>query len=244
MSATVTKVVSGRGAWSNIGGTLNSAGTAPGPYYKAPASGAYKDMPGSKGADAVKNSGTVDMNYFAVYMGVRAIQRHLGTPDDGVWGPNTDSKCKDWQKAHSLTADGICGPNTTKAMFLPLLNKSAGSDDQVYYCCRGHVGHESAWDPAAVGFQTPEDLGLCQINGPAHPDMSAQERLRPEDSLPWVARFVANNLAVMGNRVDGIAAYLLGTGGAQQWVKADRPTMFYGVDIDAYVSSVRKQAEA
>jgi N-acetyl-anhydromuramyl-L-alanine amidase AmpD len=34
---------------------------------------------------------------------------------DGVFGPNTESKTKAWQKSHKLDPDGIVGPRTRKA---------------------------------------------------------------------------------------------------------------------------------
>jgi peptidoglycan hydrolase-like protein with peptidoglycan-binding domain len=62
---------------------------------------------------------------------VSDVQRALGIPADGVFGPQTAEAVKKWQKAHGLTADGIVGPATADAMGLsapshPL--KQRGSD--------------------------------------------------------------------------------------------------------------------
>jgi peptidoglycan hydrolase-like protein with peptidoglycan-binding domain len=63
---------------------------------------------------------------------VSDVQRALGIPADGVFGPQTAEAVKKWQKAHGLTADGIVGPATADAMGLaapghPLKQRSSGS---------------------------------------------------------------------------------------------------------------------
>ena len=50
--------------------------------------------------------------------GVRALQRVVGVPADGVFGPGTEAAVKRWQSRHGLVADGIVGPQTRSAMGL------------------------------------------------------------------------------------------------------------------------------
>ena len=50
--------------------------------------------------------------------GVRALQRVVGVPADGVFGPATEAAVKRWQARHGLVADGIVGPQTRAAMGL------------------------------------------------------------------------------------------------------------------------------
>ena len=47
---------------------------------------------------------------------VKAIQKKVGSSQDGVYGNNTQSRVKAWQKNHGLTADGVVGKNTWAAM--------------------------------------------------------------------------------------------------------------------------------
>jgi Putative peptidoglycan binding domain len=61
--------------------------------------------------------------------GVRAMQRRIGVPADGVFGPATEAALKRWQRAHGLTADGIAGPATRAALGLgsgPVLKRRGG----------------------------------------------------------------------------------------------------------------------
>lgn len=44
--------------------------------------------------------------------GVKAMQEALGIGADGIFGPGTERKLKEWQSANGLVADGIAGPAT------------------------------------------------------------------------------------------------------------------------------------
>lgn len=48
----------------------------------------------------------------SVSYAVTVLQRHLGVSADGIFGAGTKAKLIEYQKAHGLTADGICGPAT------------------------------------------------------------------------------------------------------------------------------------
>ena len=49
---------------------------------------------------------------------VKILQTKLGVPADGQFGAKTDEALKSYQKEHSLTVDGIAGPDTFAALGL------------------------------------------------------------------------------------------------------------------------------
>lgn len=233
----------GRGAFplSGAGGTLDVSGKRLGPYYRAPAPGSPMRMPGLTGALAVRHETPCTINDYAVHMAVKALQPRFGAVVDGILGPNTNAAIRTYQQEHHLIVDGVVGPQTCRSLFEPLVVGPA--TDAVLRAARGTITFESNWDPGAVGVNTPEDLGVGQISGPAHPNLSVNARLNPNVAIPWIVDFIADNFDAMHNDEDAaILAYNLGITGAHAWINAGRPATFYGTDTVAYLAKVKAGA--
>lgn len=244
--ALLTYPAKGRSAWpkSGAGGTLNAAGDGPGPYYRLATSPAVQQV-GLLGWQADKNGTEVSINEYAVWRAVIAIQTELREQgflganrkplvQDGIFGKQTDFAVKSFQTDRKLPSEGLYGPLTSKAMWLPMAEDaakiaadSAGNADAgtlVPQLMLGTIAHESSWDPGAVG-SNPKDVGLGQINIPSHPKISPNGCLSPRTALPYMARdIIVFNL----NSFDwdirvAAAAYNLGRGGARSWGRAGYP---------------------
>jgi Putative peptidoglycan binding domain len=70
------------------------------------------------GDRAAAASGSVTATASQSRREVRRLQRRLGIPADGVFGPQTKRAVKRFQRRHGLVADGIVGPVTREALGL------------------------------------------------------------------------------------------------------------------------------
>ena len=225
------------------GGTLSVDGTEPGPYYRLaagdmPVVGTLSDFP------LVTNR--------AVHFAVKAIQKalnrhlHLGLRIDGRFGRMTRNATIAFQQKHlgepGITAWGGVGPDTSKALFAPLIQRLATTD--VPACLLvGQIQNESGFDPGAVGYADDRDLGLLQINGHYHPDMTEADRFSPIIAIEYaVTLYEANLFQLAGNLRDAVVAYNLGVGGARTWIRNGRPDVadWYSPsrDIRGYVDRI------
>jgi peptidoglycan hydrolase-like protein with peptidoglycan-binding domain len=60
---------------------------------------------------------------------VKAVQRALGVPADGIYGRQTKRAVRRFQRSHGLTVDGVSGPRTLEALGVTAHDSSADDDD-------------------------------------------------------------------------------------------------------------------
>lgn len=181
--------MSGRGGWSRIGMPANGTG-----YYQLLA-------PEQVGAHP-----EIDSSHQAVTFGVRALQKRINglgyTPaldPAGVFDDKTNAALIWAQKKLGVAADGQCGPKTSVAMFWPLVKEIAGP---IAHTVGGIAAHESAYDPGAVGFSTPDDHGLVQINAPANPQVTLAQAFDPRFAFTYCTNRINNALAAFHGNLD------------------------------------------
>jgi len=234
-------VLVGRGAWSKTGKDNGSR------FYQ------YLTGLPLDGAQPTR-----DVNYEAVSLGVKALQRRgneyaalfgFGTvPVDGNFSPLDVRQYKLVQSRLGFTGkavDGVIGPATARRLWHPLVEfygKAQGVPPEHVW---GMTALESAFDPGAVGWTTPSDRGLCQINLVAHTSVTVEQAFDPHYAINYTC-----------DRLRKARAQFAGKGGelqrscsiaqhnsplaAQQWYSAGVPPTD---QIAKYVSLVLTQAE-
>jgi peptidoglycan hydrolase-like protein with peptidoglycan-binding domain len=233
--ANIKYEANGRGAWTKVGGLLQLDRklnkTVPGPYYMANINDPY--MIGVKVHIALKNNQVVTINDYAVYLGVKAIQKRLNTvlgtnlAVDGMLGPKTDAVIKQLQTKLGVLADGMIGPNTSSALFLDVVKAEAKKYGVDWSIVAGLIKQESQFDPGAVGYIDTHDMGLGQINLTSHPDVSVEQAFDTVFAVDYMAdRFRAALLYFNGNVRDAVASYNLGYGGTKEWIRKGRPDIW------------------
>lgn len=151
-----------------------------------------------------------DLDHLAVNRGVLAIQRLLGvdySTGPGIFGPRTDTAVRAFQKVKVPPADGIVGPNTMRALLRPIVAMEEDVRSIPAHLLWGLIAQESGYDPGAVGYATPSDIGLVQINTAVHP-IPVDSAFDPGFVIKWAANRLRKSFQRYSEQV-GLARYTL-----------------------------------
>lgn len=131
-------------------------------------------------------------DYEAVTYGVKAIKHRINElgykpklPEDGIFGPRMKDGLIWAQNKIGVVPDGICGPKTALALFWPIVKEVEPNNLLIQHTVGGIATHESAWDPGAVGYTTPDDHGMVQINKPANPKITLAQAFDPRFAFSY-----------------------------------------------------------
>lgn len=184
--------MTGRGAWTKRGMPANGS-----QYYQFV-------TPVNVGAQP-----QLDQDHRAVNYGVKAIQTRIN--EMGFANPNNpplavtgilDTRTSwgiGWAQGQAhVNVDGQAGPITCKAILWPVINGMTLFSTRVRHAVGGICQHESGYDPGAVGYQDPDDLGLVQINGPANPNMSEADRFDYHKAFTYAANRINEAITTPG----------------------------------------------
>jgi peptidoglycan hydrolase-like protein with peptidoglycan-binding domain len=103
---------------------------------------------GATAASSVHKAPAKKTRAVAPGVSVAAVQEALGITADGVFGPQTRRAVKQFQRANGLTVDGIVGPQTLAALGLSAHDASASGDPSA--TLQKIAACESGGDPTAV----------------------------------------------------------------------------------------------
>ena len=242
MSTVDSELIRGRGAWSTLGKDNGSK-------YYCYLSRMYMDG----------RRPNYDLHHFAVNRGVRAIQIRLNYLGfripvvgeinvNGKFGFHTKLGVKWFQQEYNLPVDGVVGPVTSQALWLPLVRaigmRVCSRPDILY----GMTALESAFDPGAISsLYKPEngpDYGLCQINTHFNPHVGVGEAFTPRYALNWSASRFQNAMDSFSGKgitlqTNCAIAYHNSPVQAGQWFETGVPPT---EQIETYVALVLERA--
>jgi peptidoglycan hydrolase-like protein with peptidoglycan-binding domain len=152
-----------------------------------PAGAEARDSVRSQSVRAIHAAGTT----------VKAVQRALGIPADGIYGRQTRRAVRQFQRAHGLTVDGIAGPQTLDALGVTAQQSSAPADvaevlELIAECESGGDptmnsgnGYFGKYQFSRPTWRSVGGRGNPSLASEAEQDRRAARLYRREGAKPW-----------------------------------------------------------
>jgi hypothetical protein len=130
------------------------------------------------------------------------------------------------QKNLGVVADGMIGPSTAAAVFVPIVQAEAKKLNVDWKAPAGLLKKECGFDPGAVGYTDTYDTGMGQINRKSHPEYTIEQCFDHVFAIDYVLKRYKKALLDFGNERDAVASYNLGYGGTREWIAKGRPAIW------------------
>jgi soluble lytic murein transglycosylase-like protein len=142
--------------------------------------------------------------------------------DSPLIGDAADKSIKAFQTARKLVVDGKAGQRT----LAKLLEKRCNAAEAKYVLepdiCLKMVGHESSFDPGAIGYADYLDRGCTQKHLYPGGSVNLSQAIRPAVAIPRLAAQLAR-VRDLFDLDTAVASWNVGEGGAAWWFEAGKP---------------------
>lgn len=208
-------------SWLWTVSSLDETGRAHGEQGTATGAGAWSFYyrRGMSVDTARRQAGLLAMKEELVYVGEgQGIATTLPVFGDAMY-----QRVLEFQRAHSLEADGVIGPSTARVLFRERANAIEMAQQMPGHLLARLKSLESVNDPVAQGVIDAGDEGMLQIHLSFYPTLTREQAWAPSFILPWAGLRLRGFYSTLHDWDAVIAAWNIGLPYAKQWLAAGKP---------------------
>lgn len=167
-----------------------------------------------------------------------------------VFGSSMEKRTKDFQRAVSVSVDGVIGPTTSRHLLrhYSFALEASGAVEIPNHLLQKLCGAESDHDPVAQGYADPLDEGWAQLHLPYYPGLTVEQAWEPSVAGQKASHALKTFFSDYAADWDGaVASWNVGSGTAKAWVAAGKPASLvingfdWGARATSYVALVKAQ---